>query len=351
LDIEIVTTPNETLKETGLGPHLACEALMQSLLDSHHMAVVTVCETEADLDLVVQRKPDLVVCVVKYICPENVKQIWLSEFFEKKGINYTGSKKFNLLYDSDKISAKLIVTSKGIATAGFFVAIPGQHLNETELPLPFPLFIKPSDAANGNGVDILSLVHDFSQFQEKVKNLYAEYGEPVLVEEYLDGMEFTVAVIENEGELIIAPIEVIAQEEGGIRILGSTAKNNNNEILRFITDADIMAKVVDIAGKSFRALGARDFGRIDVKMDHHGECHFIEANLVPGMKKGSSYFPRACEMNAGLDYNAVVRLMIQGATQRNGLQHPDIAEELIPDGNAGLAIAGSPDMVVMPLPG
>ena len=351
MDIEIVTTPNETLKETGLGPHLACEAVMQSLLDSHHMAVVTVCETEADLDSVVQRKPDLVICVVKYICPENVKQIWLSEFFEKNGINYTGSKKLNLLYDSDKISAKLMVTSKGIATAGFFIAIPGQYLNETDLPLPFPLFVKPSDAANGNGIDILSLVHDFSHFQEKVKNLHAKYGEPVLVEEYLDGMEFTVAVIENDGELIIAPIEVIAPEEGGIRILGSTAKCNNNEILKIITDTDIMAKVADIAGKSFRALGARDFGRIDVKMDHHGECHFIEANLVPGMKKGSSYFPRACEMNAGLDYDAVIRLMIQGATQRKGLQHLEDAHERVADATAVLVIAGSPDLGLMPLPG
>jgi len=316
LYIEIVTTPNSTLKETGFGSSQACDSVMQSLLYSNHNAIVSVCVNAADLDAVIARKPDLILAVVKYILLEGGQQLWLSDYFDSHGGNYTGSKRNVLSYDSNKASAKTMVASKGIDTAEFFVTIPGEYKNEQELPLPFPLFIKPTDAANGNGVDLNSLVYDFEHFKEKVNNLYNEYAQPVLVEEYLDGKEFTVAIIEGHEKLIVAAIEIIPPEEGGLRILGAKVKTRNTEILQVIADPAILLKVTDIAEKSFRALGVRDFGRIDIKMDNHGNCHFIEANLVPGMNKGSSYFPQAYAMNNSLDYNEVVQHMIQGGTAR-----------------------------------
>ncbi|MBL4616427.1 MAG: hypothetical protein JKY46_01925 [Robiginitomaculum sp.] len=315
MQIEIVTTPNDTLKETGFGPPQACESVMQSLLDSGHNAVVTVCKNEPDLAAVVKRKPDLVVAAVKYIPLDDGEQLWLSEYFENHGIHYTGSSKNVLSYDSSKVAAKKQVASRGIDTADFFITSPDWHKSEQDIPLPFPLFIKPTSAANGNGIDTDSLVYDFSHFQKKVASLYNEYAQSVLVEEYLDGKEFTVAVIEDNGSLIVAPVEIIPPEEGGVRILGAKVKNDNTEVLKKINEPSILPKVIDIAERSFRALGVKDFGRIDIKMDHYGQCHFLEANLVPGMKKDSSYFPRSCEMHAGLDYDEVVRLIITGAVE------------------------------------
>ena len=325
MNIEIVTTPNDNLKETGFGPHLVCQSILQSLLDTDHIAVVTICDTITDLYSIIQRKPDLVVIVVKYINLKNGEKLWLSDFFEENDIAYTGSPKHILSYDSNKASAKSQVSAEGIDTADFFVTVPGQHQTEEDLPISFPLFIKPSDSANGNGIDVKSLVLDFEHYQEKVNSIYDQYNENVLVEEYLGGPEFTVAVIENNRDIIVAPVEIIPPEEGGIRILGSKVKNNNTEILKLIADTDILSKVIDIAEKSFCALGARDFGRIDIKMDHRGQCQFIEANLVPGMKRNSSYFPRAFEMNFGLDYETIVILMIQGAIRRR-MSFPERAE-------------------------
>ncbi len=316
MNIEIVTTPNDKLKETGFGPYYACENVMQSLLGSSHNAVVTVCRNETDLNSIIKREPDLVILAVKYVPLENGQQLWLSEYFENHGVHYTGSQRNVLSYDSDKVAAKKQVASKGVNTARFFVTSPDEHKSEQDLPLPFPLFIKPTDAANGNGVNTDSLVYDFRHFQEKVKSLYNGYAKPVLVEEYLDGKEFTVAIIENNGNLIVAPVEIIPPEENGVRILGEKVKAENTEVLEKITETNILSKVIDIAEKSFRALGVRDFGRIDIKMGHHGQYYFIEANLVPGMKKGSSYLPRTYEMNAGLDYDEVVRLVIHGAVER-----------------------------------
>jgi D-alanine-D-alanine ligase len=321
LKIEIVTTPNEKLKETGFGSSYACHCVLQSLLNANHQAVVTVCVDAADLTAVINRKPDLIIGVVKYILLENGQHLWLSEYFENEDINYTGSNRQALSYDSNKVSAKQKVASKNIDTAKFFTAIPNEYLDEQSLPLEFPLFVKPIDAANGNGVDVSSLVHNFEDFQHKVQHLYDEYAEPALVEEYLNGREFTAAVIEDGKKLIIAAIEVISPEEDGIRILGAKVKAENTETLHAIKDKVVLANVMDIAKYSFRALDARDFARIDIKMDQYGTCYFMEANLVPGMKKGSSYFPQACEISADLSYDEVVLLMLQGAVQRVVLPH------------------------------
>ena len=143
MQIEIVTTPNDKLKETGFGPYRACENIMQSLLKSDHNVVVTVCENESGLAAMIKRKPDLVMAAVKYIPVANEKQLWLSEYLENHNIHYTGSTKEVLLFDSNKVAAKKQVASKGINTAEFFVTTPFEFKSEKDIPLPFPLFIKP----------------------------------------------------------------------------------------------------------------------------------------------------------------------------------------------------------------
>jgi D-alanine-D-alanine ligase len=315
--IEIITNLNDNLKETGFGPFQACENVKQSLLRSDHSAIVTVCNNLSDLDGVVKRKPDIVVLAVKYVVIESGEFIWLSDFFDKHNISFTGSTRETLQYDSNKILGKERVSAKNIPTGKYFTTIPNQYKHAEELPLAFPLFLKPSDSANGNGIDTMSLVHEFSEYKTKVSTLYEEYMQPILVEEYLEGLEFTVSIIESGGRLIAIPIEIIPPKEDGIRILGSKVKTENSEILSRIFDSKTLRMILEIAEKSFKALGIRDFGRIDIKMDKQGNCKFMEANLVPGLKKGSSYFPRACKIAADIKYDELICLMIQGAIDRS----------------------------------
>jgi D-alanine-D-alanine ligase len=138
---------------------------------------------------------------------------------------------------------------------------------------------------------------------------------PILVEEYLDGREFTVAVIrKSDGELIVSPIEIIPPEsKNGLRILGEKVKSEDSEELRMIDDNEIMDKVKKLAVDSFIKLGVRDFGRIDIKANENGDCFFIEANLVPGMTPNSSYFPKSCEIEHGLAYDEVIQLILENA--------------------------------------
>ena len=319
--IEIITTSNEALKETGFGTLKACHNVLDSIRRLGYTVTLNVCETVTDLDEVVKRKPDLVVLAVKYISVENGSNIWLSDYFAKNGINFTGSSREVLKFDSDKVLAKSYLRKKGIKTADYFTAIPGQYTRGSELPVRFPLFLKPLDAANGNGIDDLSFVTNFSDYESKLLSLYNLFGLPVLVEEYLDGREFTVAVIDTMySGLIVSAVEVVPpQSTNGLRILGEKAKRDDSEKLKKSKNSKIMRSVRKLAVDTFHHLGVRDFGRIDVKVDGSGQCYFMEANLVPGMTSGSSYFPKACEIENQISYDDMIGLILDECLRRVSL--------------------------------
>ena len=312
MQIEIITTPNETLKESGFGSLKACRSVFDAIQRMGHSARMSVCETKDDLAAVVKRKPELVILAVKYIPVKNEDDIWLSDYFARRGINFTGSTREVLEFDSNKVLAKTHLTNKGINTANYFIATPGQYKNESELPVTFPLFLKPLDAANGNGIDDLSYVTNFTDYESKVASLYDTFNQPILVEEYLDGREFTVAVIKaRNGKLIASAVEIIPPTSThGLRILGAQTKKDDSEKLIEIVDDEVKNRVTTLAIEAYKTLGVRDFGRIDIKTDNHGECFFMEANLVPGMTCGSSYFPEACDIAHEFAYGKVIELLL-----------------------------------------
>ncbi len=336
MNIEIITTPNETLKETGFGNLNTCQSVLNSIQKMGHNGRIVSCKSLADLERVINRKPDLVLLAVKYIPMEKSGNIWLSEYFEKHAIAYSGSSKDILQFDSDKILAKLHLREKNISTADFFTASVGQFQRDEKLPLNYPLFLKPSGAANGNGVDEASFVQSFEEFESKTLSLQKSYGLPILAEELLTGREYTVAMITTQhGELLDAAIEIIPPKSNrDIRILSGCIKTKNIETLEKITDLKLRNKVRKIAFEVFIGLGIEGFARIDIKSNANGKCFFMEVNLVPGMTDGSSYFPEACRMDRGLSYDQTVAHMVNyclskelKSTQRT-LLLPNLQEEL-----------------------
>lgn len=159
---------------------------------------------------------------------------------------------------------------------------------------------------------------NFADFESKVLSLHNAFNLPILAEEYLDGKEYTVAIIETiEGDLIVSPIEIIPlASTNGLRILGQQAKKDDSEELIKVEDSAIKSKLIKLASEAFRQLGVRDYGRIDIKSNQAGECFFMEANLVPGMTGGSSYFPKACEIDKSLSYDRVIELMLSKGLNR-----------------------------------
>ncbi len=321
--LEIITTPNDAMKESGFGSLKACNNVLNAIQDMGHKVLLSVCETRQDLENVVSRRPDLVIPAVKYVINQD-DDIWLSDFFSRKGVHYTGSSREVLEFDSNKVLAKTHLMNKGISTAKYFLAVPGEYKTETELPFAFPLFLKPLNAANGNGIDDLSFVSSFNEYEAKVTALYNSFQQPILVEEYLDGREYTVALItDNDKKLIVSAVELVPPiSSNGLRILGAKAKKDDSEKMIMIDNDGIKQRVSALAIEAFNALGVRDFGRIDIKSNAHGDLFFMEANLVPGMTFGSSYFPQASELTNGLNYQAVVDRILRGGIARAKSTHP-----------------------------
>ena len=339
MNIEIITTNNKALKETGFGTIKSCQSVLASINKMGHSVTLNVCQTLQDLNDVVKRKPDLVVLAVKYIVLKDEEDIWLSEFFANNGVNYSGSTRGTLMFDSDKVLAKSYLKEKGINTANYFTATPGQYKRDSDLPIRYPLFLKPLNAANGNGIDDLSFVNNFSEFESKVLSLHELFHLPVLVEEYLDGQEFTVALIKTEdGALLTSTLEVVAPESNnGLRILGAKVKKDDSEELRQTGNNPLLDRVKRLAIDAYIDLGIRDFGRIDIKTNKHGHCFFLEVNLVPGMTEGSSYFPKACEIEHGLSYDEVIGYIVKEGLSRVPLNIP-LHHSVLEEGNE-LAIA------------
>lgn len=306
------------LKETGFGSIEACQSVLKSLKKTGHTVNLNMCTTEEDLHFVVNKQPDLAILAVKYLPMESGEDIWLAEYFARKNINYSGSAKEALEFDSDKVHAKIFLSGEGINTAQFFTAVPGQFTCEDELPVNFPLFVKPMDAANGNGIDDSSLVNNFDEYERKLSSLYDVFNQPALVEEYLNGQEFTVAIIKTQHSgFLTSIIEIVPPcSLNGLRILGEKAKKEDTETFRKTEGSDLIHRIRTLALDVFKLLKIRDFARIDIKINKLGECFFMEANLVPGLTSGTSYFPKAFKMSHGFNYDKVIRMLVDGGISR-----------------------------------
>lgn len=318
--IEIITTPDQTLYETGFGGIKACNGVLKSIKKMGHSVVISLCETEDDLIDVKNRVPDLVVLATKYLVVTNNPNIWLSTFFENNNIAFTGSSFEVLQFDSDKVLAKERLKELGIRTADYFTALPGQYRRDTPLPVKYPIFLKPIESANGNGIDDESVVKNFDDFESKVSSLFETYRCSILAEEYLDGKEFTVAILSKKNQThLISAVDILPPVSSqGFRILGEKAKTENTEIVSKSVDNQLKQDVEKVALDSFCGLGSSGFGRIDIKTNAQGEYFFMEANLVPGMMPETSYFPRACAIEHGLDYDEVVKSIVEESLHTAG---------------------------------
>ena len=307
--IEIITVPkskhlNVNQKNVGI---VIDENLIFDILSKHYKNVlITEIKKKKDLTKMALRKPDLVFSGVKYFY-FNKKKIWLNDYLELNDILYIASSKSALLKESNKSRAKKIMQKLKIATADFFITEPNKHKDENSIPIAFPLFVKPITGGDSRGIDTNSIVYNYEDFKRKVLDIKLKQHSRCLVEKYLSGKEYSVGIFKDNIDSAIEamPIEIIVKKNiNGHHILDFDIKKNDEEKVVAVLDKKIFKQLCIIAKKSFVALDGKSFGRIDIKMDCLGNPHFIEANLMPGIRKG--YFFRSCLLNLGINYKEMI---------------------------------------------
>ena len=310
--IEIVRSTISSLSSMS---QESCDAIY-AVLAKHFINVgITVINNLSDLDGLVALRPDLVFLGMEFVPMSSAlgsadfRKIWLSDYLDQYDIAYTGSSQKAHEFGRNKPLAKQCVLDANIRTSAYCVIKQNLSLCESDIRLDYPLFIKPTSGGGGLGIDSDSVAHNFGQVRSKVEAISTELRSDSLIEEYLPGREFSVAILKDEhtAEYLGLPIELIApSDKHGARLLSSQVKSSNTEQALLVTDTLLKSKVVALALGVFDSLGARDYGRIDIRLDANGIPHFLEANLIPSLISGYGSFPKACVLNIGLEYEPMI---------------------------------------------
>lgn len=326
--IEIVIAPHPAdiaAHRKNIGIELD-EALVRKILsDRYQHVTITQIRTRRDLEQMAVRRPDLVFSGVKYFSFDG-QDLWLNDFLDLHGIACIVSGRSALNNEHDKARAKRVVRRANVATAEYFLTAPGEHSTADSIPLTFPLFVKPVTGGDSRGVDANSVVHDYKSFQRKVLDIHQNQMSRAMVESYLSGREYSVGILEDasNGKLRAMPIEIITvPNRNGDRILDFDVKKQDAETVTPVTDPGVRLQLCTVAKTAFRALGGKSLGRIDIKMTHENVPHFIEANLMPGLRKG--YFYRSCLLNLGMSYEAMILTIAENglASRAKTLDHTE----------------------------
>jgi len=286
--IEVVASRNPRLNAMAPDSQLT---ILTTLRRQYARVEITIVENLSDLKKLVAKKPDLVVLGMKLILLDpsmsydDSPKIWLSSYLEENGINFTGSSTDALGLEFDKHLAKQTVIDAGLRSPTYFIARMNQPIRKHGLK--FPLFVKPTNRGDSKGIDENSVVHSELELTAKIVSIHTDCSSDALVEEYLPGREFSVAVLETHrvgNNLLAMPVEITApSDDKGNRFLSEAVKVADSEQVSAVVEPALKKKINSLAIGVFKALGSRDYGRIDVRLDAFGTPSFIEANLMPGL--------------------------------------------------------------------
>ena len=314
--IEIVRASKSSLSSMSIGSALA---LREALAQVYTKVGITNISTQSDLDLLALFKPDLVFLGMKQL-PTNHGTIWLADFLDDLDIPYTGSAKSAHELEINKSKAKKRAMHVGLKTSAFFVAVQGTQVVEEDIPFSYPVFIKPTDRGGGVGIDDKSVARNFDQLKSKVESISLGNNADSLIEMFLDGREFSIAILREAGsdEFMVMPLELIAPPNSqGDRLLSSAIKSADTEEFMAVEHGSLRNAVMELALHVFHALGARDYGRIDIRLDGAGVPHFLEANLMPSILKDYGNFPKACMLNETIGYEESILRIVDLAFERS----------------------------------
>jgi D-alanine-D-alanine ligase len=236
---------------------------------------------------------------------------------EAYDIPYTFSDPLTLALTLDKAMAKRVVRDHGIPTAPFAVVAKVTELNA--IALPFPLFVKPLAEGSGKGISAACHVNSALALKEVSQALLERFKQPLLIETYLPGREFTVGLVGNGADtrvLGVMEIDLRANAESFCYSYANKA-SYQARVGYHLVDDDEARRAATTALAAWRALRGRDGGRIDVRSDEYGEPQFLEINPLPGLHPVHSDLVIMARLT-GVDYSDLLGFIIDACLKRCG---------------------------------
>ena len=233
------------------------------------------------------------------------------------GLPYTGSDATTLAVTLDKGLAKKVVAEEGVPTPpSFLISDAREKIPSTVL---YPLIVKPVAEGSSKGIYSSSVVHSENELRETAGKIIERYNQPALVETYVGGREFTIALLGEKRPKVLPPMEILFLDQVDFPVYSYEYKLDFESHIRYETKPTLTSKeknlIESYARKAFMALGCRDVARMDFRMDLYGNLYFLECNPLPGLTPGWSDLCLIAE-GCGMSYDTIIQEILSPAIRR-----------------------------------
>lgn len=297
---------------------------------------------EADLDFVQKMRElsseiDIVFNIAEGIRGQS-RESFVPVICEALDIPYTGSGPLALAICLSKSRAKDLFRYYKIPTPNSNVAYSMNDISKIDLD--FPVIIKLNEEGSSKGLDYDSVVHDYDQLRSKMAFLLDKYGSSVIIEDFIEGREFTVPIMTNNPPVVLPIIEVVYQDlpkglpninlfepddYDSVSILiekynkkNEIKRSNHTSICPANLDEKLQHELESLALKAYRSLDVKDWCRMEFRVDKHGQPFLLELNPIPGIDP-EYFFPKSAR-SYGLNYNQLIDAILDSAIRRYHLK-------------------------------
>ncbi len=281
---------------------------------------------------IAEHRPDAVMNLVDFFGDDFAHEQHVPAVFELLGLSYTGARPATLELCQHKHRAKAILRAAGLPTAPYFVVsgLPGEERAPRHHGLRYPMIVKPALEDASGGIDHGSVVHDRAALEGKLAVVLAEYGGPVIVEEFIDGREIHCAILGGQPAQALPLFEMEFfdhRDAAGAplpKIITYRAKWDPLSRDHYAMagrcpaeglEPEVVAHVQEVALRAYRALDGRDYARVDMRLDvRTGEPVILEMNPNPDLADVCAF--AQCAAASGRSYEQVINEIVGFALAR-----------------------------------
>ncbi|MDD5565818.1 MAG: ATP-grasp domain-containing protein [Candidatus Omnitrophica bacterium] len=301
------------------------QAIASALSTKGH-SVISIDAAQRDIFTCLKRHaPDMVFNIAEG-ASNRLRESEIPAILDFLKIPYTGSNTVALALALNKGITKKILRADNIPTPPFQIFIKG---NEPLNPaLRFPLIVKPNREGSAKGISVSNVVKTPEALYAKIKEIIALYKHEALVEEFIDGRELTVGILENGKTTVLPILEIDFSTclKSGEYFYSWRMKEYQGDAEMGLTptfhcpanlDKEIEQKIKDVALRTHRAVGCQDISRTDIRLSKENIPYVLEINPLPGLNPKESNFPLMAYA-AGMKYEDLIEAILLSASERKG---------------------------------
>lgn len=280
--------------------------------------------TETNIDAVIASLPhDLIFNLIEWTGVDTPYAIRAYDKINKRGLHYTGATIEAYLLSCDKSKMKQRLEEEGLATARWQLFETGnEHVRRD---FHYPLIVKVSSEHSSVGLSKEAIVYDMNNLRSIVKKRLAEYKQPVYAEEFLDGREFQVTLLEQSSGLTVLPVSEVRYTKGtnvpfltyASRWEADHSDYQNSDVILATLTQELKDNINEMSTRAFTTFGYRDYARFDVRCKGN-EPMFLEINSNPGLSDDEEYGMTVSYKAAGMTFADFVWEIVQSSIRRGG---------------------------------